>query len=515
MKLIRRARNQGDEQDRHASTEVGVRPADIEQAEQALSTAKPLRGRAKRKAHKQQEQARKALDKRLKQARSASGRQMKQARAAAAKSVEQVRQAASAPGSAGEETGRVTEQQRRPWLLKRLDPRLTVDVLTVLLAIVFFAVAWPTLHLTHAVPAAVQPLFAALAAFPVLLLRINPALGWAISAGSALLIALAIPHQPGNDMPFQVVQVVCLNFLLFGVAMRATPQIVGLVWAATSLLFATTMAGGDLAGSSWTWPISLAAVVLLALLVRWLVQSRQQLLRKEEENEVERARRAILEEKARIARDLHDVVAHHMSLVVVQAQTAPYRVEGVTPEARAEFESIGATAREALNEIRGMLGVLRSDGQMPETTPQPKAADVLSLFDGARRAGVDITWTVDGELAVVPDTTGLALFRIVQESLSNASRHAPGAPVQVRIVIGLEVHLTVANGPGATAARPVGNGGHGIAGMRARALAVGGQITADPRQDGGFQVVARLPLSSVTGETFATDAAPGPAVASS
>ncbi|MFQ6394999.1 sensor histidine kinase [Nocardia sp. KC 131] len=379
--------------------------------------------------------------------------------------------------------------------IKLMNARMWFDAFTVLVAIVFYAVAWPTLHVTHAVPMAVQPFIAALAAFPILLIRINPALGWAISAGSALIIALAIPNQPGNDIPIQVVHTLVLFALLFGVALQAAVPIIAVAWAATSLLLATTMAGGgDLANSVWGWPIALAAVVLLALMLRWLVQSRQQLMRKEEENELERAKRTILEEKARIARDLHDVVAHHMSLVVVQAQTAPYRVEGVTPAARAEFESIGATAREALNEIRGMLGVLRSDGELPEHAPQPKAADVLGLFEGARRAGVRIDWTIDGPLDAVPDTTGLTLYRIVQESLSNASRHAPGAPIQVAIICGIDVHLSLSNGPGAVSAKQGDHGGHGIAGMRARALAAGGEVTTGARPDGGFEVRARLPL---------------------
>ncbi len=378
-----------------------------------------------------------------------------------------------------------------------MNARMWFDVFTVIVASTFIAVAWPTLHLTHAVPVAVQPFIAALAAFPILLVRINPALGWAISAGSALIIALAIPHQPHNDIPIQVVHILCLFALLFAVAVRAAVPIIAVAWVATSLLLGTTMAdgGGDLASSVWGWPIALAAVVLLGLLVRWLVQSRQQLVRQEEQNEVERARRAILEEKARIARDLHDVVAHHMSLVVVQAQTAPYRVEGVTPAARAEFESIGATAREALNEIRGMLGVLRSDGQLPEHAPQPKATDVLSLFEAARRAGVLIEWTIDGPLETVPEATGLALYRIVQESLSNASRHAPGAPVTVDIVCGVDLYLVVGNGFGAPGARHADTGGHGITGMRARALAAGGEMSATPRPDGGFEVRARLPLT--------------------
>ncbi|WUC08016.1 histidine kinase [Nocardia sp. NBC_00565] len=382
-----------------------------------------------------------------------------------------------------------------------MNARMWFDAFTVLVAVICYAVAWPTLHLTHVVPVAVQPFIAALAAFPILLIRLNPALGWAISAGSALLIALAIPHQPHNEIPIQVVHILCLFALLFAVALRAPIPIVAVAWGATSLLLATTMSadGGDLSGSAWAWPISFAAVVLFAMLVRWLVQSRKQLLAQEEENELERARRAILEEKARIARDLHDVVAHHMSLVVVQAQTAPYRVEGVTPAARAEFESIGATAREALNEIRGMLGVLRSDGQLPEHAPQPKAADVLGLFEGARRAGVRIDWTIDGLLDLVPDTVGLALYRIVQESLSNASRHAPGAPVRVSIVVGTDaLHLSVGNDLSATMARPVDNGGHGLAGMRARALAVGGEVSAGPRVDGGFEVQAHLPIGAAT-----------------
>ncbi|MFB8274212.1 sensor histidine kinase [Nocardia colli] len=385
-------------------------------------------------------------------------------------------------------------KQRSRALRKRMNGRMWFDALTVTVALIFFTVAWPTLHLTHVVPGAVQPFIAALAAFPVLLVRINPALGWAISAGSGLLISLAIAHQPNNDMPMQVVHILSLFVLLLAVAVRGTVPIIGVAWVATSLLLGTTMVSEG-ASSVWGWPIALGAVVLFGLLVRWLVQSRKQLVQQEEVTEVERARRAILEEKARIARDLHDVVAHHMSLVVVQAQTAPYRVEGVTPAARAEFESIGATAREALNEIRGMLGVLRSDGQAPEHAPQPKAVDVPTLFEGALRAGVRIAWTIDGQLETVPDAAGLALFRITQESLSNASRHAPEAPIQVQLRVGPIVELIVRNDATATVARPVGNGGHGIAGMQARALAVGGDLTAGPSADGGFEVHARIPLS--------------------
>lgn len=388
-------------------------------------------------------------------------------------------------------------KEKKTSVLKLMTARMWFDVFTVAVAGIFYIVAWPTLHVTHAVPGAVQPFIAAFAALPILLIRINPSLGWSISAGSALVIALALPHQPGSDIPIQVVHILTLFALLFAVAIQAPKGIIVVAWAATSLLLGTTMAGeADLASAVWGWPIALGAVVLVGLLVRYLVQSRQQLLQQEEANEVERARRAILEEKARIARDLHDVVAHHMSLVVVQAQTAAYRIEDVTPAARAEFESIGATAREALNEIRGMLGVLRSDGQLPEHAPQPKAVDVLALFEGARRAGVHIEWSIDGALDTVSETTGLALYRIVQESLSNASRHAPGAPVRVELGCDTVLDLRVVNAPGATPARQGDNGGHGIAGMRARALAAGGEVSTTGLPDGGFEVRARLPLGA-------------------
>ncbi|UGT41965.1 histidine kinase [Nocardia yamanashiensis] len=370
------------------------------------------------------------------------------------------------------------------------------DAVTLFVALVFIAVAWPTLQVTHKVPAAAMPFIAGFAAFPILLVRVNPALGWAVSAGSALLISVAVPHQPGNTIPFQVVHILSLFALVFAVAVRSPIRIVGVVWIATSLLFATTMAnsGDSFADAGFGWPIAITGLVIFGLLIRWVVVQRQALMKSAEETELERARRAILEEKARIARDLHDVVAHHMSMVVVQAQTAPYRITGLSAEAQAEFESIGTGARAALNEIRGLLGVLRSDGQLPEHAPQPTAADIRGLLEGALRAGVPITWKIDGNLTEVPETTGLAAYRIVQESLANASRHASGAPVRVHIAQAAALILTVANDRPLTVADPSATPGSGIAGMRSRAEAVGGTLYAGARPDGGFDVRAELPL---------------------
>ncbi|APE36204.1 two-component sensor histidine kinase [Nocardia mangyaensis] len=374
-----------------------------------------------------------------------------------------------------------------------ITARTWFDLGTVAVALILYSIAWPTLFVTHEVPATLAPLLSALAVFPILFVRVNPALGWAVSAGSALLLSLALNPTEGNDLPFQVVHVIVLFVLLFAVALRASAPIVVVAWAATSMLFATTMPGSE-SGPLWGWPIGFGALALFGYLLRILVVSRRRLEQQEEVTELERARRAILEEKARIARDLHDVVAHHMSMVVVQAQTAPYRIADMDPAARTEFESIGATARTALNEIRGMLGVLRSDGQLPEHAPQPTAAEVPALCASALRAGMPVECTVIGDLTLVPDTTGLVVYRVVQESMANSARHAPGAPVHVTVAVdpGL-VAVTVLNAPATSVPRPAAGGGHGIDGMRTRVAAVGGELRAGPTPTGGFEVSAKLP----------------------
>ncbi|MFD3506690.1 histidine kinase [Nocardia sp. NPDC058666] len=378
---------------------------------------------------------------------------------------------------------------------RRISPQTWFDFATVLVALVLYSIAWPTLFVTHEVSPVAAPLLAGLAVFPILFVRVNPAMGWAISAGAALLISVGLQPGADNDLPFQVVHIIVLFVLLFAVALRASVPIVVMAWAATSMLFATTMPGSA-EGPLWGWAIGFGALALFGYLVRILLASRRKLERQEEVTELERARRAILEEKARIARDLHDVVAHHMSMVVVQAQTAPYRIADLDPAARAEFESIGATARTALNEIRGLLGVLRSDGQLPEHAPQPRAADVVALCESALRAGLPVQWSVSGELTSVPDTTGLVVYRVVQESMANCARHAPGAAVHVELAVepGM-VSVRVRNDATATVSQPGAGGGHGIEGMRTRVVAVGGELHAGSTAAGGFEVAVKLPIS--------------------
>ena len=236
-----------------------------------------------------------------------------------------------------------------------------------------------------------------------------------------------------------------------------------------------------------------ALVVAVAALGNILYRRRRtrQLLGEQEEiTEQERGRRALLEERARIAREMHDVVAHHMSMIAVRAETAPYRLGELPESAREEMTSIATAARAALTDMRRLLGALRAeDGESP-TAPQPGLADVGNLVATARAAGVDVTLSMVG-VPDVPETVGLTAYRILQEALANAARHAPGSPVRIEgRGFADRLELTVRNertGPGGT------GGGHGLIGMRERAALLGGRLTAGPdRCD--FLVAATLPL---------------------
>ncbi|MEV5556719.1 sensor histidine kinase [Nonomuraea wenchangensis] len=200
-------------------------------------------------------------------------------------------------------------------------------------------------------------------------------------------------------------------------------------------------------------------------------------------------------ERARIARELHDVVAHHISLVAVQAETARLAVPGM-PQAGAErLLAIGDTARQALTEMRRLLGVLREDDATEASwRPQPglRLHELNELLDGSREAsGAATRLILRGTPVELDPGVELAAYRIVQEALTNARRHAPGAAVDVELhYTGAGLELSIRdNGPG-----PLdGQGGHGLAGMRERAAAVGGELVTGPAPGGGFLVQAVLP----------------------
>jgi signal transduction histidine kinase len=215
-----------------------------------------------------------------------------------------------------------------------------------------------------------------------------------------------------------------------------------------------------------------------------------------ERAELEQARRTVLEERAKIAREMHDVVAHHMSLIAVRAETAPYRLAGLPGPVAEEFGALSAAAREALADMRRLLGVLRQD-EPAALAPQPQLGDLPVLVEAARQAGVPVALSSPPACDRVPAGVGVCAYRIVQESLSNASRHAPGAAVTVSVDHDAgAVLLRVANGPGQSpeGSWPTTGAGQGLAGMRERVALLGGSLSAGRSPDGGFVVAAVLPL---------------------
>jgi signal transduction histidine kinase len=239
------------------------------------------------------------------------------------------------------------------------------------------------------------------------------------------------------------------------------------------------------------------AALLVAVLVASRLRVGAELTRERELAAREQDRRVVVEERARIARELHDVVAHGMSLIQVQASTAQYRVPGLPDDAVREFDEIAQTARTGLAEMRRLLGVLRTDDHVADLAPQQGLHDIPALVETVRRAGAEVEATYPATPRAVPDTVGIAAFRIVQEALSNAVRHAPGAAITLTMDADADaVRIRVRNAPSspvATAAPPAARG-HGLVGMTERAALVGGSVDAAADADGGWTVTAVLPV---------------------
>jgi len=200
-----------------------------------------------------------------------------------------------------------------------------------------------------------------------------------------------------------------------------------------------------------------------------------------------------MEERAAIARELHDIVAHHLSMIAVQSETARLTSPKLSADARGRFEAIAATARDALTETRRLLGVLREDVEGDaERAPQPGLDQLGELVDTARDAGSNVRLILQGKVVALPAGIDLAGYRIVQEALTNARRHAPGADIDVEVSYEEDiVKLRVRDhGPGPADDMMTG---HGIVGMRDRATIAGGTFEFGAAEGGGFVVEVSLP----------------------
>jgi signal transduction histidine kinase len=190
-----------------------------------------------------------------------------------------------------------------------------------------------------------------------------------------------------------------------------------------------------------------------------------------------------------------------MSVVAIQAEAAPYRVENPPPELERAFATIRENAVAALTELRRVLGVVRAEDYEAPDAPQPTLADLDALLANVRDAGLSVDKTVTGAVRELPQGVELSAYRIVQEALSNTLRHAPGASARVEIgyVLG-GLGLRIVNGPlpELTLVKPSPGAGHGITGMRERVSMLNGEMTAGPAEDGGYEVTVFLPVPALS-----------------
>ena len=230
------------------------------------------------------------------------------------------------------------------------------------------------------------------------------------------------------------------------------------------------------------------------------VEDRARLLELEREA---RATAAVQEERARIARELHDVVAHHVSVIVIQAGAGLHAIDRRPDAARDALAAIDATGRQALTDMRRMLGIL---GNEPDSlTPMPGLDELGELLTQVQGAGLPVEFSIDGERRPLDDGVELSAYRIIQEALTNVLKHAHGARAQVEIRFeprDLRITVTDKGGRGPTDVEPERHEGRGLIGMRERVAMFGGDLEAGPIP-GGFRVTARIPVRSPDGPASA------------
>ena len=384
-------------------------------------------------------------------------------------------------------------------------------------AVAAVAIDWPLLAVLYGVPVVVA-MCIAFAHGAALLLAVRwPGAGIALqtaaTVGTVLAIAAAGTTEGQWPWPWPAMTLIVQAILILIVALRSGWTRAVVAWAAPQIAVVAAALLSGVSAGGWSSVIVSASVtggaLVIGIVLGQLDASRGALREERRTSADLSARRRELEERNRIAQELHDVVAHSMSVISVQATTAKYRLDGLSPEAEGEFHSIAESSRQALAEMRHLLALLRTprEGEAPALAPQPDVGDLPALVETTRQSGVRISLEVstgtagDGTAqagpAAIPPVTGLAVYRIVQEALSNAVRHAPGSAIDVRVARDAErIVVSVENGPaapaGSRAAAP--GAGLGLIGVRERAVALGGSAEAGPTDQGGFRVRVELPV---------------------
>ncbi|MCT2542023.1 sensor histidine kinase [Streptomyces atratus] len=375
-------------------------------------------------------------------------------------------------------------------LPKRVQERATwaVHAFVVLVALITFLLGISSTH---------HPLTQLVALFPaisVLMTLVRPVGAFWIS----LLLTPVTAVFGESGWPWGPVTFFAHLVVLIVVAARTDRRTAAWMWGLTVLL---GVAMEYLVWRPGPTTFGMALTSAFALLVVSMVQ-----IRRDAEREVtvqrtvtavERDRRTLLEERTTIARELHDVVAHHMSVVAIQAEAAPYRVENPPPELEQAFVTIRENAVAALTELRRVLGVVRAEDYQAPDAPQPTLAQLDRLLANVGEAGLPTEKTITGAVRELPQGVELSAYRIIQEALSNTLRHAPGATAKVEIgyVLG-GLGLRVVNGPPTGPVKPSPGAGHGITGMRERVAMLDGNMTADATTEGGYEITVFIPVQA-------------------
>jgi signal transduction histidine kinase len=346
-----------------------------------------------------------------------------------------------------------------------------------------------------------------------LLLAVSrPRLGAVLQIAAVAALAVATRDGDGAPWPLPVTGLISLGVLLVVLGIRERWLLsVTTWWVSVVVLVALIALSPARYAVPDQWGVNLtvyatytATVLVAAIALGQRRRIRADLARARRDVELEQARRQGAEDRAMIARELHDVVAHSMSLVHMQALSAPMRLQGADKSTvDEEFNRIASSARAALGEMRQLLGTLRADNDA-ELAPQPQLRDIDALVETTRRAGLPVDVDL-GEAARASPVAQLTVYRLIQEALSNVVRHAQGARTAITMATEASALIvTVQNEPPArSSTTPVDSGGHGLRGMRERVVLLGGELTTRPTPEGGYLVFARIPaaLTAEEGET--------------
>ncbi|MGD6747250.1 sensor histidine kinase [Streptomyces sp. BH106] len=326
----------------------------------------------------------------------------------------------------------------------------------------------------------------------------------AVAFGTTVCVAVYLGAGYPYGPVFLLVGLACFSAIVAGRRWAAWTA-VGVLWAGHLLighwLYAYLPPSGD-GAAPWAQEGIVAAWVLAIMAIAELARVRREQWEHARVEREKAARRRADEERLRIARELHDVLAHSISVINVQAGVGLALLDTDPEQARTALTTIKSASKEALGEVRQVLDTLRAPGDAPRA-PAPGLDRLPELVDQAAGAGLTVDVTTEGTPTVPPALSpgaDLAAFRIVQEALTNVVRHSGSRHARVQLSYGNDALTLTVDDDGPSTHADAGGSGNGLAGMRERAAALGGTIEAGPRADGGFRVVARLPLTATNRE---------------